>query len=119
MGAIQLLKKQLTAQRFIFLILFWGLHFGLFALGWYKQASDPRLAELNTLTYSVWISRGAGLVLSFDGMFILLPVCRTLVRIVRPKLRFLPLDENIWLHRQLAYAMLLFAVLHTAGHYVK
>lgn len=52
-------------------------------------------------------------------MLILLPVCRTLVRIVRPKLRFLPLDENLWFHRQLAYAMLFFAVLHTGSHYVK
>ena len=52
-------------------------------------------------------------------MLILLPVCRTLVRIVRPKLRFLPLDENLWFHRQVAYAMVIFAAIHTAGHYVK
>ncbi|CAK7215811.1 hypothetical protein SBRCBS47491_002610 [Sporothrix bragantina] len=118
MSASQLIKKQFTAQKLFFHFLFWGFHFGLFAFGWYKQASDPRLAGLNTLTFSVWISRGAGLVLTFDGMLILLPVCRTLVRIVRPKLRFLPLDENLWFHRQLAYAMLMFASFHTAGHYV-
>ena len=85
----------------------------------HKQANDPRLAGLNTLTFSVWISRGAGLVLTVDGMLILLPVCRTLVRFVRPKIKFLPLDENLWFHRQLAYSMLLFAIIHTAGHYVK
>lgn len=84
----------------------------------YKQESDPRLAGLNTLQYSVWISRGAGLVLSVDGMLIILPVCRTIVRWVRPKVRFLPFDENIWLHRQLAYAMLFFTICHTAAHYV-
>lgn len=52
-------------------------------------------------------------------MLILLPVCRTIMRYIRPKLRFLPLDENIWMHRQLAYSMLLFTIIHTAAHYVK
>lgn len=85
----------------------------------YKQAADARLAGLNTLQYSVWLSRGAGLVLSVDGMLILLPVCRTIMRFVRPKLRFIPLDENIWMHRQLAYSLLLFSIIHTAAHYVK
>lgn len=37
------------------------------------QASDARLAGLNTLKYSVWFSRGAGLVLGIDGFLILLP----------------------------------------------
>ncbi|CAK7226754.1 hypothetical protein SCUCBS95973_006305 [Sporothrix curviconia] len=118
MSAVQLIKKQFTVQKLFFHFLFWGVQIFLFAFGWYKQAVDPRLAGLNTLTFSVWISRGAGLVLTFNGMFILLPVCRTLVRIVRPKLRFLPLDENLWFHRQVAYSMLIFAAIHTAGHYV-
>jgi Ferric reductase like transmembrane component. len=52
-------------------------------------------------------------------MLILLPVCRTIMRWVRPKIRWLPLDENLWMHRQLAYAMLLFTIIHTLGHYVK
>lgn len=85
----------------------------------YKQEADPKLAGLNTLLYSVWFSRGAGLVLAIDGTLILLPVCRTLVRWVRPKIRWLPLDENIWFHRQVAYAMLLFTVIHVSSHYVK
>lgn len=85
----------------------------------YLQASNQKLAGLNTLKFSVWFSRGAGLVLSFDGLFILLPMCRTLLRYVRPKIRWLPLDESIWFHRQVAYALLLFTIIHTASHYVK
>jgi NADPH oxidase len=77
------------------------------------------LAGLNTLQYSVWISRGAGLVLSIDATLILLPVCRTIMRWIRPKIRWLPLDENIWFHRQLAYAILFYSIIHTAAHYVK
>ncbi|KAI1825639.1 putative FAD binding protein [Xylaria intraflava] len=118
MELITLVKKQFTASKLLFHFIFWGLHWAIFAIGWWKQASDPRLSALNTLKWSVWISRGAGFVLSLDTTFILLPVCRTLVRWVRPKIRFLPLDENIWFHRQVAYAMLFFTLVHVAAHYV-
>ena len=80
---------------------------------------NQRMAGLNALGYSVWISRGAGLALAFDGGLILLPMCRNIVRFLRPKIQFLPLDESQWLHRQTAYAMLLFTIIHTSAHYVK
>ncbi|ROT43637.1 cytochrome b-245 heavy chain subunit beta [Sodiomyces alkalinus F11] len=115
---IPLIKKQFTAQKLLFHFIFWGLHWGIFAFGWWKQATEPRLAPLNLLQFSVWISRGAGLVLSVDGMLILLPVCRTIMRWIRPKIRWIPMDENIWFHRQLAYSMLFFTILHTGAHYV-
>ncbi|CAJ2499803.1 Uu.00g026560.m01.CDS01 [Anthostomella pinea] len=117
-GVIELAKKQFTASKLIFNVLFWGLHWFLFGYGWWKQDTEPRLAALNTLKWSVWISRGAGLVLSVDGTLILLPVCRTLVRWIRPKVKFLPLDENIYFHRQVAYAMVTFTILHVSAHYV-
>jgi len=79
---------------------------------------DPRLSGLNTLTFSVWISRGAGLALSVDGALILLPMCRNLLRFVRPKIRWLPLDESQWFHRQVAYAMLFWTIVHVSAHYV-
>ena len=85
----------------------------------WKQESDPRLAGLNTLQYSVWLSRGAGLVLSVDILMILLPMCRNILRVVRPKLRFLPLDESQWFHRQVAYALLIYTIVHVCAHYVK
>ena len=74
---------------------------------------------MNTLTFSVWMSRGAGLVLSFDTTFILLPMCRNILRWVRPKIKWLPLDESQFFHRQIAYAMLLFTCIHVLAHYVK
>lgn len=43
------------------------------AYGWYSQWSNARLAALNGLRWSVWISRGAGLVLAYDGALILVP----------------------------------------------
>jgi NADPH oxidase len=80
---------------------------------------NQELVALNALTYSVWISRGAGLCLSVDGTLILLPMCRNLLRYFRPKIRWLPLDESQWFHRQVAYALLFFSIIHTSAHYVK
>ena len=64
------------------------------------------------------MSRGAGLVLSVDAMVILLPMCRTLLRFIRPKLKWLPLDESQWFHRQCAYSLLIFTIIHVCAHYV-
>jgi NADPH oxidase len=125
-------KRELTGRKLIWHILWQGLHWGLFVYGWYvlflkfetnsvnrfSQKENQRLALLNTLKYSVWTSRGAGLVLVVDGFLIMLAVCRNLIRFLRPKIRFLPLDENLWFHRQTAYMLLLFAILHTTAHYV-
>lgn len=107
-----------SIRKCTFYFLFWGMQWGLFAFGWYKQAADIRLKALNGLKFSVWISRGAGLVLSVDVLMILLPMCRNLLRIIRPKIRWLPLDESQWFHRQVAYSLLLFSCIHTAAHYV-
>lgn len=65
------------------------------------------------------MSRGAGLVLACDVTLILLPMCRTILRVIRPKIKWIPLDESQWFHRQVAYAMLVFAIVHTTAHYVK
>ena len=84
-----------------------------------KQVTNARLAGLNTLKWSVWTSRGAGLVLAFDGGLILVPMLRNVLRFVRPKLNWLfPADENIWFHRQVAYSMAFWAMVHTTAHYV-
>lgn len=69
-------------------------HIGLFAYGWNKQvrrlpsscseltmqASDPRLAALNGLKFSVWVSRGAGLCLGVDGLLLILPGASRVLR---------------------------------------
>ncbi|KAJ9293563.1 hypothetical protein DTO271G3_7642 [Paecilomyces variotii] len=105
-------------SKLLFYFLFHGLHLALFAIGWYLQETNKKLSLLNLLNFSVWISRGAGLALSVDGTLILLPMCRTLLRIVRPKIKWLPLDESIWFHRQVAYSLLFWTIVHACGHYV-
>jgi len=118
MALLALIKKQFTASKIIFHLLFWSFQWVIFGYGWYSQLTNERLAGLNTLKFSVWLSRGAGLSLAVNGTLILIPVCRTMVRWIRPKIKWLPLDENLWFHRQVAYAMLLFTIIHVSAHYV-
>nr|AUB29459.1 NADPH oxidase complex component NoxA [Volvariella volvacea] len=119
MGESWFHREFLVGKRLAFNVIFYGLHFFFFGYGWYSQATNQRLAGLNTLQYSVWISRGAGLVLAFDGGLILIPMLRNIIRVVRPKLTWLfPADENIWFHRQVAYSMAFWSMVHTTAHYV-
>ena len=113
------LRSSETWRRISFYVTFHGFHVALFIIGWWKQTTDERLAALNELSFSVWFSRGAGLALSVDVMLILLPMCRNLLRIVRPKIRWLPLDESQWFHREVAISLLFWTVVHVASHYVK
>ncbi|KAK3649370.1 hypothetical protein LTR56_006455 [Elasticomyces elasticus] len=112
------LASQFTSRKLLFYSTFHLFHVFLFIFGWYKQATTASLAALNSLHFSVWFSRGAGLVLSVDVLLILLPMCRNLLRIIRPKIRWLPLDESQWFHRQVAYSLLIWTTVHVASHYV-
>jgi len=119
MGESWFHREFLVPRRLAFNVIFYGIHVGLFSYGWYSQYSNQRLAALNALRLSVWSSRGAGLVLAFDGGLILIPMLRNIIRVVRPKLTWLfPADENIWFHRQVAYSMAFWAMVHTTAHYV-
>ncbi|KAJ3503487.1 hypothetical protein NLJ89_g8409 [Agrocybe chaxingu] len=110
-------QREFQPRRLLFNVLFYGSHLFLFAYGWY---SSKQLVGLNiVLHYSVWVSRGAGLVLAYDGGLILVPMLRNIIRVIRPTLGWLmPPDENIWFHKQVAYSMAFWSMVHTTGHYV-
>ena len=122
-------KRYLTIRRIIFWTIWIGVHTGLFVYGWYffsleaihvrlRQKLDVRLATTNTIGYSVSMSRGAGLCIAFDSALILLPMLRTIITMIYPRFTVLNLDENIWFHRQVAYALLFFTIVHVTGFYV-
>ncbi|WVW83996.1 hypothetical protein I302_106021 [Kwoniella bestiolae CBS 10118] len=112
-------KVELTGKRLIWNVLWYGSHLAIFAYGWHSQQNNAKLAALNGLRFSVWISRGAGLVLAFDGGLILVPMLRNILKLIRPRLMWLfPADENIWFHRQVAYQMVFWTMVHTTAHYV-
>ncbi|KAG8929241.1 hypothetical protein FRC01_004643 [Tulasnella sp. 417] len=109
----------MTPRRLLFNLLWYGSHLAVFGYGWYSQQTNQRLAALNGLKFSVWTSRGAGLVLAYDGFMILVPMLRNVIRVVRPRMMWLfPADENIWFHRQVAYSLAFWAMVHTTAHYV-
>ncbi|KAG8219747.1 NADPH oxidase [Butyriboletus roseoflavus] len=112
-------REFLAPRRLVFNVLFYGAQFAWCALGWYLQQTDKKLYALNGLSWSVWISRGAGLTLAFNAGLLLIPMLRNLITLLRPKLvRLFPADENIWFHRQVAYSMAFWSVVHTTAHYV-
>jgi len=119
MGESFLQREILNPRRLLFNVLWYGTHLFVFGYGWWSQQTNARLAGLNTLKWSVWSSRGAGLVLAYDGAMILVPMLRNIIRVIRPKFVWLfPADENIWFHRQVAYSMAFWAMVHTTAHYV-
>jgi NADPH oxidase len=112
-------REFLNRRRLLFNILFYGSHLALFAYGWYSQQINNRLAGLNSLKFSVWTSRGAGLVLAYDGGLIILPMLRNCLRVLRPILNcVISVDESIWFHKQVAYSMAFWAAVHTTAHYI-
>ncbi|KAG9314303.1 NADPH oxidase [Chiua virens] len=112
-------REFLVPRRLLFNVLFYGTQFTLFALGWYLQETNQLLSALNGLKWSVWTSRGAGLTLAFLACSLLVPMLRNVLTLLRPRLvRFFPADENIWFHRQVAYSMACWTVVHATAHYV-
>jgi hypothetical protein len=44
-------------------------------------------------------------------------VLRNVIRLVRPLVGWLvPLDEHVWMHRQIAYSILFWTIVHTTAH---
>jgi NADPH oxidase len=85
----------------------------------FSLTSGSPLPGLSRLKYSVHISRGAAVPLSLDLMLLLLPMCRITITQLRLFIKWIPLEESAWFHRQVAYTMLFYTIVHTAGHYVK
>lgn len=108
-----------TLRCGIFWMVYSLLHLSLFVFGWIKQRDDLSLKILNQIGTSIYISRAAGLVLSFDCAILLLPTCRNLIRLIRSPFinRWIPFDDNIFLHKVTAYYLLLFTVIHVNAHY--
>jgi len=114
------IEREFTPKRLFFWIFWFGSHIFLFVYGFIKQKDDPELAHLTKIGLSVTVSRGAGLCLAYDGALILLPVCRNIIKYLRLTFlnKLIPFDENLWFHRQCAYSMLLWTLVHTFAHYI-
>ena len=70
--------------------------------------------------HSTAIARAAALVLHIDVIFILLPVCRNFVSLLRrtPLNHVIPFDKNLTFHKATAWSMVFFTGIHIGAHMV-
>lgn len=93
----------------------------IFLLGFFLQKNNPGLSTLNELSFSVYISRGAGLCLAINPMLMLLPMCRHTITLIR---RYIFIINNIfpdfsyYFHKICAYTILFWGIIHTVCHYI-
>lgn len=82
------------------------------------QLSDDLTGARATFGITYAIARSAALVLHTDVIFILLPVCRNFISLLRrtPLNQFIPFDKNITFHKATAWSMVIFTVIHIAAH---
>ena len=95
----------------------------VFMSGFFMQKNNPELYILNRLGYSVYISRGAGLCLTFLPGLLLIPMCRHTVTFFRSRpflfflKQFLP-DISIQLHSVISFTMVFWATVHAVSHII-
>lgn len=66
------------------------------------------------------IARSAALVLHVDVIFILLPICRNFISMLRrtPLNDVIPFDKNITFHKSVAWSIVFFTAVHVGAHMV-
>lgn len=107
-------------SRHLLVAVFLFVHAMVFGFGFVNYSMNDNLTQARAtfgITYS--IARAAALVLHFDVALILLPVCRTLISLLRqtPLNGIIQFDKNISFHKLVAYSIVFFTWLHTTAHW--
>jgi len=108
-------------QRHILFATFLFLHLLVAVLGFVHYGLKDNLNNARaTFGITFTIARAAALVLHIDVIFILLPVCRNFVSVMRrtPLGTVIPFDKNLTLHKATAWAILAGSIIHTLAHIV-
>jgi len=105
----------------LFITVWIFLHLLVATFGFLNYQLKDNLVTARTdfgITYS--IARTAALVLYIDVIFILLPVCRNFISLLRqtPLNSVVPFDENITFHKATAWSIVAFTVIHVVAHMV-
>ena len=98
----------------VFVLLLLHLMVFVFGLMNYLIRDNLTIAR-STLGITYPIARASALVLHFDIILILLPVCRNLISLVRntPLGSIIPFDKNITFHKFIAWSIVLFSWIRT------
>jgi len=95
------------------------LHILVIVLGTlHYQLKDNLVGARATFGVTFTIARAAALVLHVDVIFILLPVCRNFISLLRqtPLNTIVPFEKNIDFHIAVAWCIVAGSVVHTAAH---
>ncbi|GBE83507.1 NADPH oxidase [Sparassis latifolia] len=86
----------------------------------YYDLKDNFVGARSTFGVTYPIARTAALTLHVDVAFILLPVCRNFISLIRqtPLNHFIPFDKNITFHKAVAWSIVFFTFVHIAAHMV-
>ncbi|KAJ6461087.1 NADPH oxidase [Mycena sanguinolenta] len=105
----------------IFFAVFILLHLLVAALGFVHYGLKDNLNNARR-TYGITftIARAAALVLHVDVVFILLPVCRNFISVLRrtPLGDVIPFEKNITFHKATGWSIVIGSVVHTLAHIV-
>ncbi|KAJ7143696.1 NADPH oxidase [Mycena epipterygia] len=105
----------------VFFAVFIFLHVLVAAFGFVHYGLKDNL-DTARATYGITftIARAAALVLHVDVVFILLPVCRNFITLMRrtPLAEIIPFEKNITLHKATAWSIVVGSVVHTLAHIV-
>lgn len=84
------------------------------------QLKDNLTQARATFNITYPIARSAALVLHVDVAFILLPVCRNFITLLRRSAlnHVIPFEKNITFHKFTGFALAFFSALHIAAHMV-
>ncbi|KAI0034788.1 NADPH oxidase [Vararia minispora EC-137] len=107
--------------RRVFFFVWVFLHLVVYAFGEVHYTLKDNLTNSNaTFGPTFGIARSAALVLHVDVIFILLPVCRNFISILRrtPLNHIIPFDKNITFHKATAWSIVAGSVVHIAAHMV-
>ncbi|KAI0332196.1 NADPH oxidase [Cubamyces sp. BRFM 1775] len=107
--------------RRMFFFVFIFLHLLVIAFGFMNyDLKDNSVTARATFGITFPIARTAALVLHVDVAFILLPVCRNFISILRrtPLNSFIPFDKNITFHKAVAWSIVVFTAVHIIAHMV-
>ncbi|TFY56237.1 hypothetical protein EVJ58_g7759 [Rhodofomes roseus] len=105
----------------LFFIFFILLHILVILFGaFYYGTSDDLIGDRATFGVTYPIARGAALVLHVEVAFILLPVCRNFISLIRrtPLNHYIPFDKNITFHKSVGWGICFFSFVHIAAHMV-
>lgn len=119
-------------RRDVFILLFVFLNIAIFLYGLYSTYLQMQTgAMFSQFTFIFPWAKAFGLLLDFNGSLILLPVCKTLIRITykfsmenasilatlaRVILWIFPLDKALMLHEKLGFLILMTAFGHSFAH---